>query len=290
MKTLRAASAHKGSVRAARAPVAAVLAALVLLASVAAASLAPWLAPLSPVRQVLDMRLAPPGSRGVEATYILGADHLGRDLLSRVIYGARISMTVGLAAVAIGTIAGTTLGVAAGYGSPRIDEIVMSVVDIQLAFPSILLAIAIIAVLGSGFLNLILVIGFTGWATYARIMRGEVLRLKAREFIEGARALGASEFRIVRRHLLPNGLSPLVVVATLDFARSIILESTLSFLGLGIQPPTPSWGSMLSEGREYLQTAWWIATFPGLALMLVSLSLNLLGDYLRDRLDPTLRV
>jgi peptide/nickel transport system permease protein len=290
MKMLRAALTHRGPVPAARAPAAAVLAALVLLAAVTAASLAPWLAPLSPVRQVLDMRLAPPGSRGVEATYILGTDHLGRDLLSRVIYGARISMTVGLAAVAIGAVAGTTLGVVAGYGSPRIDEIVMSAVDIQLAFPSILLAIAIIAVLGSGFLNLILVIGFTGWATYARIMRGEVLRLKTREFVEGARALGASEFWIVRRHLLPNALSPLVVVITLDFARSIILESTLSFLGLGIQPPMPSWGSMLSEGREYLQTAWWIATFPGLALMLVSLSLNLLGDYLRDRFDPTLRV
>lgn len=274
----------------ARLPVATAAAAVILLAAVAAAALAPWLAPRNPVRQVLDMRLAPPGASGTEGSYVLGADHLGRDLLSRVVYGARISVSVGVAAVAIGTTAGTTMGVVAGYGSARTDELIMSVVDIQLAFPGILLAIAIVAVLGSGFLNLILVIGFTGWATYARIVRGEVLRLKTREFVEGARALGASELRIILRHLLPNSLSPLIVVATLDFARSIILESTLSFLGLGIQPPTPSWGSMLSEGREYLQTAWWIATFPGVALMMVSLSLNLLGDHLRDRLDPTLRL
>lgn len=273
-----------------RTPIVVLLAATALTAAVAAAFLAPVLAPASPIRQSLDMRLAPPWASGPSGPYVLGTDHLGRDLLSRIIFGARVSMTVGFAAVVIGGATGTVMGILAGYGSARTDEIIMSAVDIQLAFPSILLAIAIIAVLGPGFLNLVLVIGLTGWATYARIIRSEVLRLKTREFIESARALGASESRIILRHLLPNSLSPLIVVATLDFARSIILESTLSFLGLGIQPPAPSWGSMLSEGREYLQIAWWIATFPGLALMIVSLSLNRLGDHLRDRLDPTLRV
>jgi peptide/nickel transport system permease protein len=165
----------------------------------------------------------------------------------------------------------------------------MALADMQLAFPTILLAIAIIAVLGPSFANLVVVIGISGWVTYARIARGQVLSLREKEFVEAIRAQGGSQLRIVVRHILPNILSPLIVVATLDLARTIILESTLSFLGLGIQPPTPSWGGMLSDGREYLLSAWWIATFPGVALMLTALSFNRLGDWIRDLTDPRLR-
>ncbi|MCL4531760.1 MAG: ABC transporter permease, partial [Actinobacteria bacterium] len=171
----------------------------------------------------------------------------------------------------------------------KIDEAIMMVADVQLAFPFILLAIAVIAVLGPSLPNLIIVIGISGWVTYARIARGEVLGVKEKEYVEAIRSLGGSHWRIIFRHLLPNVISPLIVVATLDVARTIILESTLSFLGLGIQPPTPSWGGMLGEGRDYLDSAWWIAIFPGLFLMAVTMSVSRVGDWLRDVLDPTLR-
>jgi peptide/nickel transport system permease protein len=209
--------------------------------------------------------------------------------VSRIIYGARVSLVVGFAAVAIGGALGIALGVAAGFLGGQTDEVIMAVADMQLAFPTILLAIAIIAVLGPSFVNLVIVIGISGWVTYARIARGQVLSVREKDFVEAIRAQGGSQWRIVWRHILPNILSPLIVVATLDLARTIILESTLSFLGLGIQPPTPSWGGMLSDGREYLLSAWWIATFPGVALMLTALSFNRLGDWIRDLTDPRLR-
>jgi peptide/nickel transport system permease protein len=263
---------------------------LILLGLVSTALLSPYVAPHNPVRERLIDRLLPPAwVEDGEWRYLLGTDHLGRDLVSRIIYGSRVSLVVGFAAVAIGGILGTALGVAAGFLGGRTDEIIMAMADMQLAFPTILLAIAIIAVLGPSFINLVIVIGISGWVTYARIARGQVLSVREKEFIEAIRAQGGSQWRIVWHHVLPNILSPLIVVATLDLARTIILESTLSFLGLGIQPPTPSWGGMLSDGREYLLSAWWIATFPGVALMLTALSFNRLGDWIRDLTDPRLR-
>lgn len=241
----------------------------------------------NPVKQNLADRLKPPsfytsGSK----QYWLGTDHLGRDLLSRIVYGSRISLAVGISSVLIGGFIGTLLGMISGFWGGKLDEVIMAIVDIQLAFPLILLSIAVIAVLGPSFINLIIVIGISGWVTYARIARGQVLGLKKKEFIEAVRAVGGSKYRIIFLHILPNILSPLIVVGTLDMARTIILESTLSFLGLGIRPPTPSWGVMLSEGREYLTDAWWIATFPGIALMFTTLSFNMIGDWLRDITDP----
>jgi peptide/nickel transport system permease protein len=263
---------------------------LLLVGLIATALLAPWVAPHNPVRERLIDRLLPPAwAEEGDGRYFLGTDHLGRDVASRIIYGARVSLVVGFAAVSIGGTLGIALGVAAGFLGGRADEVIMAVADMQLAFPTILLAIAIIAVLGPSFLNLVLVIGVSGWVTYARIARGQVLSVREQDFVEASRAQGGSQWRIVCHHILPNILSPLTVVATLDLARTIILESTLSFLGLGIQPPTPSWGGMLSDGREYLLSAWWIATFPGLALMLTALSVNRLGDWCRDLIDPRLQ-
>jgi peptide/nickel transport system permease protein len=263
---------------------------LILLGLVVTALLSPYVAPHNPLRERLIDRLLPPAwIEDGEWRYLLGTDHLGRDLVSRIIYGSRVSLVVGVVAVAIGGALGIALGVAAGFLGGQTDEVIMAVADMQLAFPTILFAIAIIAVLGPSFINLVIVIGISGWVTYARIARGQVLSVREKEFVEAIRAQGGSQWRIVWRHILPNVLSPLIVVATLDLARTIILESTLSFLGLGIQPPTPSWGGMLSDGREYLLSAWWIATFPGVALMLTALSFNRLGDWVRDLTDPRLR-
>ena len=263
---------------------------LILLGLVVTALLSPYVAPHNPIRERLIDRLLPPAwVEDGEWRYLLGTDHLGRDLVSRIIYGSRVSLVVGFAAVAIGGALGIALGVAAGFLGGQTDEVIMAVADMQLAFPTILFAIAIIAVLGPSFINLVIVIGISGWVTYARIARGQVLSVREKEFVEAIRAQGGSQWRIVWRHILPNILSPLIVVATLDLARTIILESTSSFLGLGIQPPTPSWGGMLSDGREYLLSAWWIATFPGVALMLTALSFNRLGDWVRDLTDPRLR-
>ena len=261
------------------------VAALVLVAAAA-----PWLAPHDPVRQSLRARLAAPTLEGADGrAHPLGTDHLGRDVLSRAIYGARVSLVIGFAAVLVGGIVGATLGITAGYRGGWVDTAIMTVADAQLAFPFILLAIGIIAVLGPSFPTLIVVIGLSGWPGYARVLRAQVLVLRSREFVDAIHALGGSVIRIVGRHIVPNVLSSLVVIGTLELARSIVLEATLSFLGLGIQPPTPSWGGMVQEGREYLDSAWWISTFPGLVLMLTSVAVSRTGDWLRDLLDPTLR-
>jgi peptide/nickel transport system permease protein len=263
--------------------------AFVLLVGVVAVA-APWLAPADPERQTLRGRLSPPTWEGADGrAHLLGTDHLGRDVLSRVIYGSRVSLAIGFSAVLIGGLMGSTLGIAAGFGGGRIDGVIMTVADAQLAFPFILLAIGIIAVLGPSFPTLIVVIGLSGWVSYARILRSQVLVLRRREFVEAIHALGGSVARIVLRHVLPNVLSSIVVVATLELARSIVLEATLSFLGLGIQPPTPSWGGMIQEGRDYLDSAWWIATCPGIVLMVTSIVVSRTGDGLRDLLDPTLK-
>jgi peptide/nickel transport system permease protein len=261
-----------------------------VLVLTAVAVAAPWLAPRDPLRQSLRSRLKPPTLAGPDGrAYLLGTDHLGRDVLSRMIYGARVSLTVGLAAVAVGGLVGATLGLLAGFRGGWLDSLVMTLADAQLAFPFILLAIGIIAVLGPSFPTLIAVIGLSGWVSYARVLRGQVLSLRSREFVDAVHGLGGSMARILLRHIVPNVLSSLVVIATLELARAIVLEATLSFLGLGIQPPTPSWGGMVHEGREYLDSAWWISTFPGLVLMATSLVVSRTGDWLRDLLDPTLR-
>jgi peptide/nickel transport system permease protein len=254
------------------------------------AAAAPWLAPHDPVRQSLRVRLKPPTMEGPDGrAHPLGTDHLGRDVLSRVIYGSRVSLLIGFAAVCVGSLVGASLGIVAGYRRGVLDTIIMTVADAQLAFPFILLAIGIIAVLGPSFPTLVVVVGLSGWMTYARVLRAQVLVLRSREFVDAIHSLGGSTLRIILRHILPNVLSSLVVIATLELARAIVLEATLSFLGLGIQPPTPSWGGMIHEGREYLDSAWWISTFPGLVLLLSSLVVSRLGDWLRDVLDPTLR-
>ena len=254
------------------------------------AAAAPILAPLDPIRQSLRGRLAAPTWNGTDGhAHLLGTDHLGRDVLSRVIWGSRVSLLIGFAAVLVGGVLGSAAGIAAGFSRGRMDAIIMTLADAQLAFPFILLAIGIIAVLGPSFPTLIVVIGLSGWVGYARVLRSQVMVLRSREFVDAIHALGGSVGRVILRHILPNVLSSLVVVATLELARAIVLEATLSFLGLGIQPPTPSWGVMVQEGREYLDSAWWISTFPGLVLMVTSLAVSRTGDWLRDMLDPTLR-
>jgi peptide/nickel transport system permease protein len=254
------------------------------------AAAAPLIAPQDPIRQSLRGRLAAPTWQGSDGrAHLLGTDHLGRDVLSRVIHGSRVSLVIGFSAVLVGGLLGAAAGLAAGFSSGRVDAAIMTVADAQLAFPFILLAIGIIAVLGPSFPTLVVVIGLSGWVSYARILRSQVLVLRSREFVESIHALGGSLARVVLRHVLPNVLSSIVVIATLELARAIVLEATLSFLGLGIQPPTPSWGGMVQEGREYLDSAWWISTFPGIVLMVTSIVVSRTGDWLRDVLDPTLR-
>ncbi|MFI5328756.1 MAG: ABC transporter permease [Candidatus Rokuibacteriota bacterium] len=254
------------------------------------AAAAPLIAPQDPIRQSLRGRLAAPTWQGSDGrAHLLGTDHLGRDVLSRVIHGSRVSLVIGFSAVLVGGLRGAAAGLAAGFSSGRVDAAIMTLADAQLAFPFILLAIGIIAVLGPSFPTLVVVIGLSGWVSYARILRSQVLVLRSREFVESIHALGGSLARVVLRHVLPNVLSSIVVIATLELARAIVLEATLSFLGLGIQPPTPSWGGMVQEGREYLDSAWWISTFPGIVLMVTSIVVSRTGDWLRDVLDPTLR-
>lgn len=258
-------------------------AALVLLLVVVAA-IAPWLAPFHYAEQNLDEVLLPP-SRG----HPLGTDDFGRDVLSRIIYGSRISLSVGVVAVSIGAGLGIVLGAAAGYLGGWVDHLVVALIDIAWSFPTILLAIALVAVLEPGLTSAMVAVGLVTWPSYARVMRGQVLSLREKEFVEGARAMGASSWRIVARHLIPNAIPPMIVMATLGMADAIIVESTLSYLSLGAQPPLPSWGSMLNAGRTFMYRAPWLAVFPGLAILLTVLGFNLFGDALRDALDPRMK-
>ena len=263
----------------------------VLLLMSGAAIAAPRIAPWDPGRQMLAKRLRPPAwqARGLRE-HPLGTDHLGRDILSRILYGGRISLGVGVSAVTLSACLGVSLGLLAGFHGGRTDALIMRVVDVFLAIPYILLAMGVVFALGPSLLNVILVMAVTRWVQFARIVRADVLSLREREFVAGARARGNRSLRLLLHHVLPNALTPIIVVATLELAFMIIYESALSFLGLGVQPPTPTWGWMLSDGRNYVATAWWLATFPGLAIMLTVLAVNLLGDWLRDTLDPRLRV
>ena len=256
-----------------------------------AAAFAPWLTPFDPLEQDINQRLREPGWQTAEGrVHVLGTDHLGRDILARVIFGSRIALVVGLSAVLISGVLGMAIGLISGYFGGNVDDFFMRLADIQLAFPFILLAIAVIGVLGPSLRNIIIVIGVSSWVVYARVVRGEVLSIREREFVQAAIALGSRDGRVLVRHVLPNAFTPWLVVATLDMARVIVLESALSFLGLGVQPPTPTWGGMLADGRVYLSTAWWLATFPGLAILVTVLGINLLGDGLRDTLDPRLQL
>ena len=232
----------------------------------------------------LSARLQPPH---FTAPHPLGTDPIGRDVLSRVVYGGRISLTVGLVSVALSALIGTLLGLIAGYFRGPVGAFIMRLADVQLAFPFILLAITVIAIIGPGLWKLIAVMVVSQWAQYARVMRGQVLALREREYVQAARALGANDNRMMFRHIIPNAVGPLVVLATLNVANNILLESGLTFLGLGVDPQIPSWGGMLADGRTYLQTAWWVSVFPGVAITLTVLGFNLLGDWLRDALDPT---
>jgi peptide/nickel transport system permease protein len=262
---------------------------VMVLCVITSAIFAPWISPHDPLDQDVEQRLLPPiGQTGADPRFLLGTDHLGRDIVSRLIYGARISLAVSISAVVFSAVLGTVIGLLSGFYGGKVDSIFMRLADVQLAFPFILLAIAIIAVLGSSLQNIIIVMGITGWVIYARVVRAEVLSLREKEYITAVRALGGSNGRIIFKHLFPNVIPACIVIVTLEMARMIIMEAALSFLGLGIQPPTPTWGGMLADGRVYLATSWWLATFPGLVIMFVVLGINLLGNWLRDMLDPRL--
>lgn len=258
----------------------AILAALAL-----AALLAPWVAPQSPEAQNLLGRLRPPGTEVRGITYLLGSDELGRDLLSRLIYGAQVSLTVAALSVLVSGTIGTALGMIAAWSGGWIGTIIMRLVDIVLSVPAILLAIITVAILGPGFVNVIAVLAFTRWPRYARVAYGQTLGLMNLPYVRLSRFMGASTLRVLSRHILPNIIGPIMVVVTLEFGLMVLFEAGLSFLGLGVQPPTPSWGAILSAGRNYVTTAWWIAVFPGLFLFLLILSVNVLGDHVRDVIE-----
>lgn len=260
--------------------------AAVVLIVILVAIFAPLLTPHDPLSGYMLDRLKPPVWLGGTSKYWLGTDQLGRDELSRLILGTRVSLEAGLSGTAIAALFGVALGLLAGYFTGLVDWIISSVVNIMLAFPFVLLALAVIAVLGTNFRNLIIVLALTAWPIYTRVIRAQVRGLRERDFMTAARVVGAGHARLMVRHALPNVVNGIIVIASLQVAQLIILESFLSFLGLGVQPPTPSWGSMLGESRTYMFDRWWLATFPGVAIFVTTLALNLLGDGLRDLLDP----
>lgn len=273
--------------RATRVPWTVLLPAVPVLVAVLLAALAPWIAPHSPTSGNLALRLRPPAwQEAGSAERLLGTDLLGRDVLSRLVWGARVSLLIALAATVLGAVVGSVVGLVAGFYRGAADAVLTKVIDVQLAFPFVLLAIAVVAVAGPSIPVLVVVLAIGAWVGHARIVRGLVLSLRERDYVQAALALGAGAPRILARHLVPEVLSTIIVLATFDVGRIIILESTLSFLGLGVQPPTPSWGSDLRDAAIYVRQAWWTAAFPGLAIMLVVLAINLLGDGLRDWLDP----
>lgn len=254
-------------------------------AAVLTALAAPLLAPHDPFTGDLALGLRPPGTPG----HPWGTDQLGRDLLSRVLYGARIALFIGACTVLVTAVVGGALGLVAGFFGGRLGAVIMRVADVQLSFPFILLALTINAIVGLGLRNIILSLSAAGWVVYARVVRGEVLSVREREYVQAAAALGTGRARLLLRHVLPNVAPSIVIVASLQFSQFIVAEAAISFLGFGVQPPTPAWGSMLSESRDYLYVAWWLAAFPGAALALTALGINLVGDWLRDVLDPRFR-
>jgi len=264
--------------------------ALLMFLLVIPAVLAPQVAPYDPLTGSLAKRLKPPAwQQGGTIEHPLGTDKLGRDMLSRIIHGARVSLMVSLVAIFVGGGIGTSLGLISGYFGGWVDALLMRLVDISLSLPTILLALVLVAAVGPSFGTVVIILMIFLWARYARLVRGETLSIKERDFIARARVAGASHIRIMARYIFPNVVNSLVVLATLQVGYVILLESTLSFLGAGLPRPMPAWGLMIADGRELIVTAWWVSMFPGLAIMLTVLSLNLLGDWLRDHLDPKLR-
>jgi len=276
-------SHRPGALRRLRRHRGAVLGAIIVTALAGLAALAPWLSPADPIKTAPREALQGPG-----AVHVLGTDQYGRDVLSRVLHGARISLVIGLVSVSIALIFGLPVGLVAGYYGGRLDGLLMRVMDVMLAFPGVLLALAIVSVLTPSLANLMIAVGLAAVPTYSRLVRGSVLSAKENLYVEAARAVGCRDALVVGRYILPNVVAPVIVTATLGMGTAILSAAALSFLGLGSQPPQPEWGRMLSEGRDYLREAWWIATFPGVGIMLTVLALNLLGDGLRDVLDPRL--
>lgn len=263
--------------------------AVIVLTAIILAVAAPYIAPFEPGQRHLAHRFTPPiWVEGGRDGYLLGTDQHGRDILSRIMFGARISLVVGVAAVVLSSVVGLLLGLASGFAGGILDIVIMRTVDAMLAIPTILFMLVIVLVVGSGLWPLIAVIGATNWVSYTKLVRGEVLSVRERDYVKAARAGGAGLPRILHRHIIPNIFSAFVVISTLNVGSVILAESSLSFLGLGIQPPDLSWGQMLSDGRQYLATSWWIATFPGLAITITVLGIMFLGDWLRDYLDPRL--
>ncbi|MBM3470153.1 MAG: ABC transporter permease [Armatimonadetes bacterium] len=256
---------------------------IVVALVVGVAVLAPLITPYGPADSDLVKTLQPPSR-----AHWMGTDQLGRDLFTRILYGARVSLTIGLVTVGVSGVLGLVVGLISGYLGGLTDVVLMRLVDVQLSFPFILLALVVNAILGIGLQNIILTLIITGWVVYARLVRGEVLALKTLDYVEAARALGAQQMRIVLRHLLPNLWTPVIILSSLQVAQFIVAEAAISFLGFGVQPPMASWGNMLNEGKTYIYNAWWMTTFPGVALVLTALGVNLVGDWLRDTLDPRL--
>ena len=264
--------------------------AILLLFLVIPAVFAPQIAPHDPLKGSLSKRLKPPvWAQGGSIEYPLGTDKMGRDILSRIIYGSRVSLMVSFMAIFVSGSIGTTLGLISGYFGGKLDALIMRLVDISSSLPTILIALVLVSAVGSGFGPVITVIAVLYWARYARLVRAETLSIKEQDFIARARVAGASHTRMMARYVFPNVVNSLVVLATLQVGAVILLESTLSFLGVGIPRPTPAWGVMVADGRELIVTAWWVAMFPGVAIMLTVLALNLFGDWLRDHLDPKLK-
>lgn len=261
-----------------------------LLLVVVGALAAPWLAPHDPNLQSLRLRLRPPAwLPGGDWRHPLGTDPLGRDMLSRILHGARISLLVGVSTVVLQALIGVAAGVVAGYFRGAVDNLIMRVADVQQAIPFLVLVVAVAAVVGPSLWNTILILGVIGWVTYGRLVRAQVLSLVQQEYVTAARALGGRDVRVMVRHLLPNLVAPITVVATLTISTMILVEASLSFLGLGVPPPAATWGGMVADGRNYLVTAWWVSVEPGIAIFLTVLAINLVGDWLREALDPALR-
>jgi len=267
------------------------LGAIIVLSFILIAIFAPFIAPHDPLKASIINRLRPPfWIDGGSITYLLGADEIGRDILSRIIYGSRISILVGLVTVGISGFIGTLLGSFAGYYRGRFDAILSRFADLLLSFPYLIFAIFLMSIVGPGFFNLIVILCFKSWVNFFRLSRGEMISEKTKEYVEAAQALGVSDIKIIFKEILPNIIHSILVLATLRVGYFIILEASLSFLGLGIQPPTPAWGSMINAGRAYMLSSWWVSTIPGIALLILVLSINLLGEGLRDILDPRLKL
>jgi peptide/nickel transport system permease protein len=275
--------------RISRVPLPIIIVSIILLIIVAMAILAPWISPTDPTRQNLLGRLKAPGFERAGMTYWLGTDDLGRDLLTRILYGAGVSLSVAVLSVIVSTLVGVSLGMLAGWFRGWAEILIMRMVDIVMSIPAVLLAVLTVAVLGPGFLKLVLVLGLTRWPRYTRVAYAQTLQVANLPFIKASELAGASAARILFHHILPNIAGPILIVATSEFGLMILMEAGLSFLGLGIQPPAPSWGSIMSVGRQYVEHAWWIVAFPGICLFLLVFSVNVLGDWLRDQLDPRSR-